>query len=194
MSSKPFHRWRVPLGFAFGFVYLWLARPDSWTIWACMVFLVLMGCAIRAWAAGYLLKGKRVAVGGPYAYVRNPLYLGSFIMAMGFCLALWRNPLPLTSVVLWLLFAGGFFFVYTAKIKSEEAELCQSLGQPYKDYSMRVPAFFPVKGHILGLGDQHFSFDLYKRNREYQCLLGSLFFIGVLSYRLCCTYRLRFHL
>jgi protein-S-isoprenylcysteine O-methyltransferase Ste14 len=137
-----------------------------------MVFVV-WGCALRSWAAGYLLKGKRVAVGGPYAYVRNPLYAGSFIIGVGFCGALWRWPLPWSLVILWTAFLVGFGVVYRAKCLAEEAELAAYLGDTYRSYAARVPAFLPARGRVKVLGEAHFSWELYRRNREYQCVLGS---------------------
>src|SRR4051794_8366501 len=89
MPAKNLLRYRVPFGFLFALWYLWLAHAArNPPLRLCAVF-VLVGCALRSWAAGYLLKGKRVAVGGPYAFVRNPLYVGSFILGAGFCLALY---------------------------------------------------------------------------------------------------------
>jgi protein-S-isoprenylcysteine O-methyltransferase Ste14 len=129
---------------------------------------------LRSWAAGYLLKGKRVAVGGPYAYIRNPLYVGSFMIGAGFCAALWRRPLPWSSVIMGLAFLLGFGIVYRAKTLSEERELAANLGLPYETYARQVPAFLPTRGPVRGLGSQRFSWELYKRNREYECVLGSV--------------------
>jgi protein-S-isoprenylcysteine O-methyltransferase Ste14 len=172
-------RWRVPLGFAFAAWYLFLARPASLDLYAITAALVIVGCALRSWAAGYLFKGKRVAVGGPYAYVRNPLYLGSFIIGIGCCIALWRRPLPVMAMILWAAFLLAYGVVYPAKAKAEEGELRASLNGPYESYASRVPAFLPWKGRVPDLGPQHFSRELYRRNREYQCILGS---VGVLAF------------
>jgi protein-S-isoprenylcysteine O-methyltransferase Ste14 len=172
--SKPFLRLRVPLGFFFAGWYLLVARPSSARTFLLSVALVASGCLLRFWAAGYLLKGKRVAVGGPYAWIRNPLYVGSFILGLGFCVALWRWPLPGSSVAIGLVFLLGFGIIYRGKTLSEEEELATSLGEPYKRYAQQVPPFLPTKGHIKGLGEQRFSWELYRRNREYQCLLGSV--------------------
>jgi protein-S-isoprenylcysteine O-methyltransferase Ste14 len=176
-------RFRVPLGFAFAAWYLLIARPSSLSVlFICAVFAVI-GCALRSWAAGYLFKGKRVAVGGPYAYVRNPLYLGSFILGIGFCVALWQQPLPASAIVLWAAFLLGYGVVYPAKSKAEEGELIHSLGEPYRNYAEQVPAFLPWRGRVSGLGEQRFSAELYRRNREYQCILGSAAVLIYLSAR-----------
>src|SRR5438477_3135981 len=116
-------RWRVPMGFLFAGWYLFVARFSSLKLFGMATLLVAAGCALRAWAAGYLLKGKRVAVGGPYAYVRNPLYLGSFMIGAGFCLALFRSPLPSAVLLLCMVYVAGFIGMYVAKGRSEEDEL-----------------------------------------------------------------------
>jgi protein-S-isoprenylcysteine O-methyltransferase Ste14 len=176
-------RWRVPLGFAFAAWYLVVARPDALNTLLAGALFVIAGCALRSWAAGYLLKGKRVAVGGPYAYIRNPLYIGSFLIGTGFCIALWRHPLPVSAILLWLAFLLGFGVVYRAKSVAEEKELLANLGEPYQHYAERVPAFWPTRGHVQGLGEQRFSGEVYRRNREYQCLLGSAAVFAVLVIR-----------
>ena len=176
-------RFRVPLGFLFAAWYLAVARPASAGWLAGCAALVGAGVAIRAWAAGYLLKGKRVAVGGPYAFVRNPLYVGSFLIGAGFCLALYRVPLPASAVILWIAFLLGFGLIYPAKTRAEETELVHSLGEPYAEYAKRVPRFIPWRGRVADLGEQHFSGELYKRNHEIQCVLGSAAIIVYLFIR-----------
>src|SRR5579872_4849342 len=79
-------RWRVPLGFVFGAAYLILSRPTVKLLLAGGA-VAAMGLAIRAWAAGHLVKNQNLATHGPYAYTRNPLYFGSALMAAGFVLA-----------------------------------------------------------------------------------------------------------
>jgi hypothetical protein len=101
------------------------------------------------------------------------LYLGSFIIGVGFCLALYQRPLPWSVVILWLGYTIGFGLLYPAKSRAEEGELAEALGEPYISYARRVPAFIPWRGRVSGLGPQTFSRELYQRNREYQCWLGS---------------------
>lgn len=180
---KVLTRLRVPLGFVLAGWFLLVSRPASRTALVAAGGLILTGCALRSWAAGYLLKGKRVAVGGPYARVRNPLYLGSFIIATGFCVALAQRPLPASIAGLWAAFFLGYGVLYSVKTLAEERELTADLGQPYLDYASRVPAFIPWKGRVSGLGEQSFSVELFKRNREYQCWLGSASLYGLLWVR-----------
>jgi protein-S-isoprenylcysteine O-methyltransferase Ste14 len=176
-------RLRVPLGFAFALWYFLVARPFSSLALGFCVVLVVLGCLLRSWAAGYLLKGKRTAVGGPYAYIRNPLYIGSFMIGVGFCAALWRWPPSISSVGLSAAFLVGFATIYRAKTLAEETELAAHLGASYQAYARAVPAFLPVHGRVRGLGAQRFSGELYKRNREYECLLGSAALLAYLYWR-----------
>jgi hypothetical protein len=129
------------------------------------------------------LKGKRTAVGGPYAYIRNPLYIGSFIIGVGFCAALWQWPPTISSAGLPAAFLVGFGTLYRAKMLAEEKELAENLGKPYQVYAQAVPAFLPVRGHVRGLGVQRFSWEIYQRNSEYRCILGSIGVLGVLFIR-----------
>lgn len=176
-------RLRVPLGFCFAAWYLIVAEPASKQMLALCAVLVTLGCALRSWAAGYLFKGKRVAVGGPYAWVRNPLYAGSFLIGAGFCLALWQRPPSISSIVLTTSFVLGFGVIYRTKTLAEEEELRAHLGEPYRAYAQEVPPFLPVKGRVRGLGQQRFSAELYKRNREYECVIGSLVLLTYLYWR-----------
>lgn len=163
----------MPLGFFFAAWYLAIARPVSLSLYFLSCVLVFIGCLLRSWAAGYLFKGKRVAVGGPYAYVRNPLYVGSFVLGSGFCIALWQKPLPLSSLLIAASFLVGFGIMYRSKTLAEERELATHLGEPYISYARQVPPFLPTRGRVGGLGEQHFSWELFRRNREYECWLGS---------------------
>jgi len=79
-------RWRVPMGFGLAALYLLLAQPAP-KLLLCGAALAFAGLLLRAWAAGHLSKNQRLACGGPYAYTRNPLYLGSAIMGLGGALA-----------------------------------------------------------------------------------------------------------
>jgi protein-S-isoprenylcysteine O-methyltransferase Ste14 len=163
--------------------YLWLASSAVPSMLYACAALVILGCALRSWAAGYLLKGKRVPVGGPYAYVRNPLYVGSFLIGAGFCLALYRTPLPRSVAGFWSVYLIGFIALYAAKSKAEEQELARALGQAYETYRERVPALLPLRGKLPGLGAQRFSGELYQRNREYQCIWGSVTLLAFIIWR-----------
>ena len=101
-------RWRVPLGFLCAALFILFARPRPMTL-AVGAGVSLLGLLLRAWASGHLRKNDALATSGPYAYTRNPLYLGSFIMGLGFTLASgrWCARSSLHRALPWHLFAGN---------------------------------------------------------------------------------------
>src|SRR5437667_341574 len=96
-------RWRVPLGFLLGAICLIFAEPRLWSILAGSI-PGLLGLLWRAWASGHLRKNERLATGGPYAYTRNPLYFGSFLLGAGFSIATGRITLAILFVVCFMKF------------------------------------------------------------------------------------------
>jgi len=160
-------RLRVPSGFLIVVVFAWFSNPSPQSlIWGVPVSLV--GLALRGWAAGCLAKNQRLATGGPYAYVRNPLYAGTLLVAAGLAIAS-------RSIGLAVLFAIVFLFVYLPVIQNEEQHL-RNIFPEYAEYAERVPALFPRFGN--GLIGQEFRLALYLKNQEYQA--GAGFLIGLL--------------
>jgi len=156
-------RLRVPLGFLLAIAFGWLSRPSLLSLTAGFPVAIL-GLLLRGWAAGHLEKNIRLATSGPYAWVRNPLYLGTVLVAAGLAIAS-RRP------VLILLFALAFVLVYLPAVQREE-EYLRQLFADFDEYSRSVPGFFPRKRSKSPAG--HFRMDLYWRNEEYQALLGFL--------------------
>lgn len=154
---------RVPLGFAFAVLYLWLAKPNSASLLAGSCFVVL-GLLVRALASGHVTKNERLTTSGPYAYTRNPLYLGSIILAAGFVLA---------SRSWWIAGMAVLFFVviYVPVIRAEEAFLRLRFPE-FDDYALRVPRLVPRLGPAVH-GEGAFSWELYRKHHEYHALLGA---------------------
>jgi protein-S-isoprenylcysteine O-methyltransferase Ste14 len=169
-------RIRVPLGFIFAFLYLWLAQPTLKSILVGAGFVVV-GVVIRALASGHLQKNEQLATAGPYAYTRNPLYLGSLILSVGFALA---------SRSWWIV--GGivllFFVIYIPVIRDEEAFLRQRFPE-FDEYARQVPILFP-RLHKFGEDAKsgEFSWDLYWKHREYNAALGSVAIMAALLVKL----------
>ena len=166
-------RVRVPLGFVFAAVYLWLAKPD-WLAIAIGGAAVLAGLAVRAAASGHIRKNAELTTTGPYAYTRNPLYLGSILIAAGFLLAARSIWIAAATVVM-------FFLIYLPVVRAEENYL-QSAFPGYNAYARGVPRFFP---RLTPFGSatenaQSFSWELYRRHREYNAALGSALMLGAL--------------
>lgn len=168
-------RMRVPLGFLFAIIFLYFAKPNF--LWLAIGALVaVVGLLIRAWSSGHIRKNQQLAVSGPYAHTRNPLYLGSFIMGFGFTMA---------SGVWWLaiLFALLFLGIYVPVMRAEAKELIAIFGAEYEKYSKEVPLFLPRITAYRGENSspQKFDFELYLRYREYRAALGVGFALCILA-------------
>jgi protein-S-isoprenylcysteine O-methyltransferase Ste14 len=164
----------VPLGFVFGVLYVWLARP-SWQSMALGAILILPGLMIRALASGHVRKNESLTTSGPYAYTRNPLYLGSVLIGLGFAVAA-RSWWVGVAVVL------IFFAIYLPVIHDEEAFLRRTFPE-FEEYSRRVPRIFPrLAPQSTGEREDRagFSWELYLKHREYNALLGALGMIAAL--------------
>lgn len=149
-------------------VYLVLARPSVWLIIAGAV-LALLGGLLRAWAAGTIHKNVVLTTGGPYAYSRNPLYLGTFLMGLGLVVASGRFLLA----GVFLLF---FWAVYGWTMVEEAADLEHRFGDVYRAYAARVPLFVPrLRPYRPGATvPTRFRIERYLGHREYQAALGLL--------------------
>jgi len=156
-------RIRVPLGFLFAILYLWRARPN-WSSLIVGVVIAVPGIAVRAVASGHVKKNRELTATGPYAYVRNPLYLGSIIIAVGFAIA---------ARDIWIAVAimALFTFIYVPVIRSEEAFL-RGQFPGFDEYARRVPRFVPRTIFLSGLG-AGFSRELYCKHREYNAAMGA---------------------
>jgi len=165
--SRVARRIRVPLGFAFAVLYFWLARP-SWRSLAFGAVLFIPGLVIRALASGHVRKNEALATSGPYAYTRNPLYLGSLLIGIGFALAArsWWVGVVLIAM---------FFAIYVPVIRSEEAFLRERFPE-FEAYAKAVPRMIPriTPAFRDQAGAGGFSISLYLKHREYNALLGSL--------------------
>jgi protein-S-isoprenylcysteine O-methyltransferase Ste14 len=157
-------RWRVPLGFALGVAYFIFCQPTV-TLWIAGGAVAAAGLVLRAYAAGHLAKNQSLATSGPYAHTRNPLYLGSALVGVGFALA---GGSWVLGLVLMILFAG----VYVPVIRREEEFLRREFGDAYERYAQSVPIFLPRFGKVAG--GEKFQWKLYRKNREYEALLGYL--------------------
>ena len=175
--SRIAKRIRVPLGFAFAIFFLWMARP-SLLLMALSLLLVVPGVCLRAYASGYVKKNAELTMTGPYAYTRNPLYLGSMLIAFGFALA---------SRSIWIAIALAVLFaiIYVPVIKGEEAFL-RSTFPEFDAYARRVPRLLPRLGRAAPQDDAGggFSAALYKKHREYNALIGAALIYAALALRL----------
>jgi protein-S-isoprenylcysteine O-methyltransferase Ste14 len=169
--SRIARRVRVPLGFGFAVLYFWLARP-TWRLLAVGAIAIVPGLLIRALASGHVRKNEALATSGPYAYTRNPLYLGSLLIGIGFAVASrsWWIGVALVAM---------FFAIYVPVIGDEEAFLRQKFPE-FEEYAQRVPRMFPGIAPASGSQVGAFSLDLYMKHREYNALLGAAAMMAVL--------------
>ncbi|MGD0914364.1 MAG: isoprenylcysteine carboxylmethyltransferase family protein [Terracidiphilus sp.] len=199
-TAKRWERWkrvsrriRVPLGFIAAIIYLfelWRRAPRPGAI-AWSLALVLPGLWLRAYAAGYVKKNRELTVTGPYAHTRNPLYVGSTLIAAGFAVALMSWPMA-------LVLAGGFALIYIPVIASEE-QFLRTTFAGFDDYCRLVPRLIPrltaarvarPPEDVSGAG-QHdpgskpgFSLKLYLKHREYNAAIGAaLLYLSLLFLR-----------
>src|SRR4051794_4921082 len=163
---------RVPSGFLLVLTFAWLAVPTKHSLMI-GIPVSIAGLWLRAWAAGHLAKNQQLATSGPYCYIRNPLYVGTLLVAAGVVIAARR-------VELGVLFAAVFLLVYLPVIQNEEGHL-RRLFPNYAGYAARVPVFIPYRRPIQGAG--RFRPGLYMRNQEYQALFGYLAGIGYLVWK-----------
>jgi len=168
--NKIARRIRVPLGFLFAVFYFWRARPD-WLSLALGGAVATLGVFLRAMASGHVKKNEELATTGPYAYSRNPLYLGSIITAIGFAIASRDIWVAVGIVVL-------FALVYVPVIRSEEAFL-QEHFSAYRAYARRVPRLFPHTLWLRGL-TSGFSPALFGQHREYNAVIGAAAMLAAL--------------
>ncbi len=157
-------RWRVPLGFLAVTIYLALAQP-TWRLIGFGLPLAFAGLIIRGWASGHLRKNTRLAVSGPYAFTRNPLYLGSMLMLAGGLVA-GGNP--------WL--AAGllslFLLVYYPVMQSEARQMRILFGTEYDRWAASVPLLLPKLSPWQAMVQESFEWSLYLQHREYRALIG----------------------
>ncbi len=163
--GKIAQKMRVPAGTVLGILFLLLMRPSFRSLLTGGAIAV-SGALLRLWAAGHIEKGKTLARSGPYAFTRNPLYLGSFLMALGIIVAGQRH---------WLLLVFGIFFVafYFPVMKAEEQELLSGYGESFVEYSNKVPMFLPALRKAR-FSSSRFMWSRVIRNREHHTIAGFL--------------------
>jgi protein-S-isoprenylcysteine O-methyltransferase Ste14 len=161
--SRIARRIRVPLGFVLAAAYIWLAKP-TWISVAIGGLIAFIGVAIRAAASGHVKKNAELTKTGPYSYTRNPLYVGSIVIAAGFAIA---------AMSTWIvaILASMFVLIYVPVIRSEEVFLRGTFAD-FNDYCQRVPRLVPRFTRAYE-GTGSFSRELYLKHREYNALIGT---------------------
>jgi protein-S-isoprenylcysteine O-methyltransferase Ste14 len=164
-------RIRVPLGFIFAVIYFWLARPSVLSL-VIGIPIAAVGLFVRAIASGHVRKNEALTTSGPYAHVRNPLYLGSLLAGLGFGIAA-------RSLWIVLLIGAIFALVYLPVIGSEERYLQQQFPE-FNRYAEKVPRLLPRRTPFVK-SEAAFSWQLYCKHREYNAVLGAILMIAALA-------------
>ena len=175
-------RIRVPAGFVLTPLLLVAARPGRvWVAAGCVI--AVAGLGIRAWASGCLKKNEELATGGPYAYTRNPLYLGTFLLGLGVsvCTGSWWFA---------VVFTAFYLLVYIPVMLAESETLRKLFPDQYPAYSRSVPLLVPrltpfdirPQAELTDTARRAplFEMSLYIRHREYRALLGFVAVLGIL--------------
>ncbi|MBI3610833.1 MAG: isoprenylcysteine carboxylmethyltransferase family protein [Nitrospirae bacterium] len=171
-------RYRIVLSAGIGALLIYLSRPTGISLLIGLP-VVLLGEAIRTWSSGYIRKNKELATDGPYAHTRNPLYLGSFGIGLGFVI-MGSSPWVL------LIFIIAFGVVYGGVIRSEEGSLMRTFGAPFEHYARTVPRFLPRWARApYGVGG--FDWALVWKHREYQAWLGIAGGVAILFVKMLAT-------
>jgi protein-S-isoprenylcysteine O-methyltransferase Ste14 len=170
-------RIRVPMGFVFAVFFLWLAQPTPLFL-AVSLILVVPGLLLRGYASGYVQKNEELTVSGPYAHTRNPLYLGSMMIAFGFALSA-------RSVWIAVAMAVLFLAIYIPVIRGEE-EYLRGRFSGFDAYASRVPRLLPrlMLARDPGSAGGRFAATLYRKHREYHALLGAISMYAALILKL----------
>jgi protein-S-isoprenylcysteine O-methyltransferase Ste14 len=153
-------RLRVPLGFVIAAAVLYWAQPTGLSL-AVGLPVALTGGLFRAWAAGVIRKDSALAMTGPYAWTRNPLYFGSSVLALGFAI------MSANVIAAGLLLIPSIL-IYPFVIRREEAHLGRLFPDEFRLYRSKVPCFVPRFGGF----QPSFSSRQYLANREYNTALG----------------------
>lgn len=158
-------------------ILIYLAKPEpAWFLVGALI--TVLGEALRLWAAGHLRKNKQLTTTGPYSYVKNPLYIGTLLITIGYS-AMARNI---------YIMVGGFvwFFIYYApyKKKQENEKLISSFGQPWVEYDKAVPDYLPRITPYPSRGANRWNYDVVKENSEHETAIGVFIGFAVMLYLL----------
>lgn len=180
--------WRLALCYLGILVLIYFSTPTSLSVVVGLVPIVA-GQALRVWAAGHLVKNKRLTTTGPYAYVKNPLYVGAITIVIGFCIVgmpPWELRPSLTDprVILYLVFIAAFFIYYMPrKMKIEGDRLRAIYGDAYTRYDQSVPDMIPRLTPYRSGDDTRWSWAQTVDNSEHGTIMSLAVGLGLMLLR-----------
>ncbi len=159
-----------------GFLFYYADVEPAWFVPGAIV--TFLGEWLRLWAAGHLRKNKQLTTTGPYSYVKNPLYIGTLLITVGYS-AMAKNIYILLGGFVW-------FFIYYApyKKKQENEKLVGSFGDAWTVYDKAVPDYFPRLSPYPARGTNRWNWDVVKENSEHETAVGVFFGFAVMLYLL----------
>ena len=147
------------------------ARPESWPLFWAGLAVMALGQAVRLAASAAIVKSKTLTMTGPYAAVRNPLYLGTMLMTAGLLIMLSAPSRPLLTAGTWAFAAAAFGWIYYVTIKAEEAYLLSVYGAEFEKYMAAAPAILPCPRGLAGFLDRSsYSAEVFRKNKEWRGL------------------------
>jgi protein-S-isoprenylcysteine O-methyltransferase Ste14 len=158
---------RQLLTYAAALGVLAIARP-IWPTYAIGCVVAALGLGLRVWACGHLRKNRELVTSGPYAHVQHPLYLGTFLIALGAIIAAGSPQMP--SLLIWAaggpLFLIAFFVYYLPKKKRVEGSRLAEKFEGFSAFSHAVPAFMPSLRRYPAASRHNWSAATFRANHE----------------------------
>ena len=162
-----------------------IAKPDDWRFFFAGLTLFVLGQIVRLLSSACIVKSKTLTMSGPYAAARNPLYLGTFIMTMGFILTL-SSPNDLTrTIIVWVFAILAFSWIYTKTILAEEEFLQKTYGEDYTNYKKTVNSIIPKCGSLSNFLDfSVYSKETFRKNKEWRGMVAMIVLIIFVAARI----------
>lgn len=164
-------------------ILLVAARPESWKLFWAGLAVMALGQAVRLAASAAIVKSKTLTTSGPYASVRNPLYLGTMLLTAGLMIMLSAPSRPLLTAGIWAFAVAAFGWIYYVTIKAEEAFLRSVYGKDFDDYMAAAPALLPrcLKGFFE---TSAYSAEVFRKNKEWRGLTASILLVLFVAARI----------
>ncbi len=164
---------RILLSQLIALAVIFLSKPASWTFFAAGLSVMAFGQLIRVLASSAIVKSRTLTVSGPYAVVRNPLYLGTAFMVLGLLISLSNPQSPLRTGLAWLITIVSFTLIYRVQINAEEEFLFSAYGPEFERYKSRVNAIIPRPSCLAGFLDVNaYSRETFLKNKEWRGFSG----------------------
>lgn len=160
------------------------ARPESWTLFWAGLALMVLGQAVRLAASAAIVKSKTLTTTGPYASVRNPLYLGTMLMTAGLMVMLSAPSRPQLTAAIWVMAAAAFGWIYYVTIKAEEVFLLSVYGDDFRKYMGEVPALLPLRGASGFFDASAYSAAVFRKNKEWRGMTAALLLVALVAARI----------